>query len=266
MNAKNYILLLFVPMLIFSCEKVIDVDLNEANPAVVIEGNLNYEQGHLEVKITKTASYFGNDNMDKISNAKVIFKHHTGELIEINETSPGVYEDNHILVRPGNLYGLAVEIDGKEYTAESFLRESVPIDSVAYGYYQGNGFFDSGYRVKLYFSDPPDTDNYYRIKVYREGTLQNGVGDLIVFDDSAINGKMIEVTLRGQIFSEGDKAKVEMISLDKNAFEYFSGLRELINTNPGSPAPANPISNFSNGALGYFSAWSSDSKFVDIRK
>jgi hypothetical protein len=266
MNAKNYILLLFVSQLIFSCEKVIDVDLNEANPALVIEGNLNYEQGRLEVKISKTASYFGNDNMDNISNATVTFKHHTGELIEINETSPGVYEDDHLLVRPGNLYGLTVVVDGKEYTAESFLREPVPIDSVAYGYYQGNGFFDSGYRVKLHFSDPPNTDNYYRIKVYREGILQNGVDDLIVFDDFAIDGKMIEVTLRGQIFTKGDKAKVELISLDKNAFEYFSGLRELINTNPGSPAPANPVSNFSNGALGYFSAWSSDSKFVDINR
>lgn len=266
MNAKIYIALMFFSLVLYGCEKVIDVDLNEANPAVVIEGNLNYEQGHLEVKVSKTASYFGNDNMEKISNARVTFKHHTGELIEINETSRGFYTDDHLLVRPGNLYGLTVEIDRKKYIAESFLREPVQIDSVAYGYYQGNGFFDSGYRVKLYFSDPPDIDNYYRIKVYREGVLQNDAGDLIVFDDSAIDGKMIEVTLRGQIFTEGDKAKVELISLDKNAFDYFSGLRELINTNPGSPAPANPVSNFSNGALGYFSAWSSDSKFVDIRK
>jgi len=242
------------------------VDLNEANQAMVIEGNLNNEKGELEVSISKTASFFGNDEMEKISNAKVVFKHHTEELIKINETSPGVYINDHIQSRPGNMYELIVELNGEKYTAESFLNEPVSIDSVAYSYYNGNGFFDGGYRVKLYFSDPPEADNFYRIKVYKNSELQNDVNDLIVFDDSAIKGKTIEVTLRGQSFADGDKATVELITLDENAYEYFSTLRDLVNTNPGSPAPANPISNFSNGVLGYFSAWSNDSKDILIEK
>jgi hypothetical protein len=266
MHFKSYILIFFVSFFVYSCEKVIDVDLNEANQAVVIEGNLNNENGELKVSISKTGSYFGNDAMENISNANVVFKHHTGELITINEISTGVYADDHLLVRPGNMYELIVELNGEKYTAESFLNEPVTIDSVAYSYFNGNGFFDGGYRVKLYFSDPPESDNYYRIKVYKNSELQNDVNDLIVFDDSAINGKTIEVTLRGQSFADGDKARVELITLDENAFEYFSTLRDLINTNPGSPAPANPISNFSNGALGYFSAWSNDSKFIEIKK
>jgi hypothetical protein len=58
---------------------------------------------------------------------------------------------------------------------------------------------------------------------------------------------------------------VQLISLDSAVYEYYKTFTELVNTNPGSAAPANPNSNLSNGALGYFSAWSSDTMSVIIR-
>ena len=263
MTKLYYILTLF---LLFGCEKVIDVNLNEANPVVVIEGNMNYESAKLEVHISKTGSYFETGSGEKVSDAKVILEHHTGEMLEITQISPGTYEKDELLLRPGNVYKLFAEVNGREYEAESLLKEPIPIDSLGYTYYNGNNFFDGGYRVRLYFSDPIDEVNYYRIKVFKNGMLENEVGDLIVFDDSGLDGKVIEVTLRGQPFTAGDRAEVHLITIDKKAYEYFSSLRELANTNPGSPAPANPISNFSNGALGYFSAWSYDSKDILIKK
>lgn len=263
MNKICYILFFLI---LIGCEKVIDVDLNEANPEIVIEGNLSYEKGALEVKISKTASYFESGSGEEVSGAAVFLEHHTGEIIEINETSTGTYEKDRLLVQPDNVYNLRVEVDGEVYTAESFLNEPVKIDSLGYTYYTGNNFFDGGYRVKLYFADPIDEANYYRIKVSKNGKLENEAGDLIVFDDSALDGKIIEVTLRGQSFTAGDTAAVQLITLGKHAYEYLSTLRDLANTNPGSPAPANPISNFSNGALGYFSAWSHESKDILIEK
>jgi hypothetical protein len=56
------------------------------------------------------------------------------------------------------------------------------------------------------------------------------------------------------------------MAIDENAFLYFTTFRDMANTNPGSPAPANPISNFSNGALGYFSAWSFEEKEIIIER
>lgn len=264
MNKLYYILFLFLPVL-FSCEKVIDVDLNGVNPAVVIEGNLSYLDGKLEVKISETASYFDNDSVKKISDASVILKHHTGEEIQVNNRGNGLYKTEDILLHPGNVYELSVGVNGVVYTAESQLNPVVPIDSLGYEYFEGVAFFEGGYRVKLFFSEPLEKENYYRIKVYRNGLLQNKVDDLIVFDDSRINGKIIEVTLRGQDFSVNDTARVELLSIDQLAWNYLSSLRDLANTNPGSPAPANPGTNFNNGALGYFSAWSHDSKTIIIK-
>ena len=95
--------------------------------------------------------------------------------------------------------------------------------------------------------------------------LMQSVSDLVVFDDSGIDGKPIEIKLRGQIFEKGDNAKIEMLSIDKSTWRYFTTLRDIASLNPGSPAPSNPISNFDNGALGYFSAWSYDAKSIIIK-
>jgi len=124
--------------------------------------------------------------------------------------------------------------------------------------------FDGGYRILLYFSDPPGEENFYRVKVHKNGELLNEVGDLIVFDDNRLDGKGIQVRLRGQLFDKGDTATVQLLTIDKNTWRYFTTFREMANLNPGSPAPANPSSNFSNGALGYFSAWSADEKEIII--
>jgi hypothetical protein len=58
---------------------------------------------------------------------------------------------------------------------------------------------------------------------------------------------------------------LQLISLDAGAYEYLRTFQELVNNNPGSAAPANPNTNISNGALGYFSAWSSTIKTAIIK-
>ena len=257
-------LILLLLVILFSCERVIDVDLNEAKPAIVIEGNLSFENGELEVKISKTGSYFSTSPVENVENAIVYLKNTTGTRIDAREVEPGLYKRRNFPAKHDSRYSLHVELDGTEYTAFSYLNPPVKIDSLSYDYQPEARFFDGGYRVLLYFSDPPKVENYYRVRVSKNGKPFNSVSDIIVFDDSRLDGKGIQVRLRGQTFAEGDTANVELLSIDKDAWLYFSTLREMANANPGSPAPANPISNFSNGALGYFSAWSGDEKGIII--
>ncbi len=258
----------FLPFLLvfifFSCERVIDVDLNEAKPAIVIEGNLSYEKGELEVKISKTGSYFGTSPVEKAENAVVYLKNGTGTRTEALEVEPGLYKRRNIPIQSEMNYSLHIEFEGREFTAFSTMHKPVEIDSLSYDYQPEARFFDGGYRVLLYFSDPPKVENYYRVRVTKNGKPFNSVSDIIVFDDSRLDGKGIQVRLRGQTFAKGDTAKIELLSVDKNVWLYFSTLREMANANPGSPAPSNPISNFNNGALGYFSAWSGDEKEIII--
>ena len=251
-------------LVLHGCEKVIDVDLNISEPVAVIEGNLSWKHSSLKVKVTTTGSYFDSGQSEAVEGAVVFLETAAGDLLEVKDEGEGNYRLDRVPLKAGAAYKLITEIDGYEYSAVSVLNPSVKIDSLSGEYYKEARFFDGGYRMQLFFTDPPDYKNYYRVKVYKNGVLFNSADDLIVFDDGALDGKSVQVRLRGQIFAAGDTARVELLSICKDAWEYFNTLREMASLNPGSPSPANPVSNFKNGALGYFSAWSHSSKVAFI--
>ncbi len=266
-SASNFFLILIITGIFISgCEKVIDVDLNEASPALVIQGNLSSDQKVAEVKLTMTTSYFDTLSPEKVTGAKVSLEDGKGQKIVLIETLKGVYATFGLKPVFNTNYKLIVETRDEIYQAESVLNPPVTIDSVTWEYDEGSSFFDAGYYLNVWFSDPPSVQNYYRIQIYRNGLLKRSMDDLIVFNDRYVDGNKVGISLFNDPYYLNDTVRVQLISLDKNAYDYFNTLAELINTNPGSAAPANPNTNFSNGALGYFSAWSSDTLSIIIRE
>ena len=259
--------ILIAALLFAGCEEVIEVDLNEVNPALVIEASLTRSPDLSFVKITKTSNYFGESSeTNTVSNALVSIENESGNLFILKEVEKGIYKSRDIYPQEGLTCKLTVEVEGKRHESYSTLKPAVRIDSIAYFYDPGFAFIDPGYYISLYFSDPPDETNYYRIKMYKNGVYKNRLDNFIILDDKYINGYIMQFDLRARTYEIGQEAKVELISLDKGAYEYYNTFQELISVNPGSAAPANPASNISNGALGYFSAWSSDSKTVIIQE
>lgn len=266
MKSKTFILI-FLVLLFSNCEKVIDVDLNVASPSIVIEATLTNSNNLVQVLISKTGSYFGSNSIQTVSNATVLLEDDTGREFELIEVKSGIYQSmRKINPMPGRKYKIMVTSEGETYEAESMLNYPVEIETLTSNYTEGYSFLRSGYNVNLYFQDPETIRNYYRLKIYVNGKSEELDNDFIIFDDENINGQYIELRIRRKIFDLGDKVSFELVSLDKGAFEYFNSLQELISVNPGSTAPANPTSNFSNGALGYFSAFSSDRKTIVIEK
>ncbi len=259
-------ILLFFVLLLLGCEKVIDVDLNDAHPQVVVEANLSKFPFMAEVKLSKTGSYFGEGESEKIAGANVVVESSLGESFTFTETEKGVYKSTDIEPTENVTYNLTIKTEAEIYESESILNPAIQIDSLNFFFDKGFAFFDEGYITRLYFTDPVDTENFYRIRIYENDTLRDEPDNFIVFDDRLIDGKHIEITLRGNIFDIGDTVSIQLIAIDEGAYEYFNTFKELINVNPGSAAPANPTSNISNGALGFFSAWSSDIKTIIIRE
>jgi hypothetical protein len=251
-------------LLFYGCEKVIDVDLNQADPQIVIEGNVSNGLGFAEVKISKTSSYFDTLQQEKISGANILLTTDFGDSYTFNEVEKGVYKSNENWFREESEYSLEVDVEGVLYESSALLNPPVSIDSVKF-YYENSPFFDPGYYVNVYLLDPPGIENFYRMKYSKNGELQNSIDDLILFDDRFVDGNIIEVTLFNQPFEENDTVTIQLISLDKGAYDYLRTFRDLVNSNPGSAAPANPISNISNGSLGYFSPWSSNTRSAIIK-
>lgn len=259
-----YIILGFIIISLSSCERVIDVDLSDADPAIVIEGNIGDSPKMAEVKIAKTSSYFDDSPGEKLSGAKVTIENEDGSSFILTESEKGIYQSEEVPFQVGKRYRLKVELENELYEGYSVLNPRVRIDSLSYFYEEGFAFIDEGYVLKVYMADPPGVDNYYRLKVLKNGEPRNS-DNFFVFTDQYFDGQPVEISMRSMKFQPDDTVSAQLFAIDKNVFEFYSTFEDLMDTNPGSAAPANPNTNLSNGALGYFSAWSSDKKSIIIK-
>jgi hypothetical protein len=141
-----------------------------------------------------------------------------------------------------------------------------PSDYLFAYFLDGFGFFESGYKVNCFIRDPIEKENYYRIKYYVNGNPVDDTGEISLYTDKLFNGKVVGLGQRSLVFSEDDTLTVELQTIDKATYEYFSTLESISGSVlEQSASPANPISNFNNGALGYFSAYSFDRKTLILK-
>src|SRR6187401_1543292 len=90
-------------LVFFSCQKVIDLELREAEIKYVIEGIITNEPGVCKVYITLSKNFNENNQFSKVSNAVVAVSDNGVEKI-LSETEPGLYETSLINGTPGHVY------------------------------------------------------------------------------------------------------------------------------------------------------------------
>lgn len=253
-------------MLFTSCEKVIDYNLDNSNSAIVIEAVLTDSKEPFAISITKTSPYFGSSKSMQVTGAKVSVKADNGKQRYFTEVSPGTYQLAKVFAAPKVWYTVYVEYEGITYTARSYLNEFVPMVDCTLTYFDGFGFFDSGYKINCFIKDPPNIENYYRLKLYVNGKVVNNEGEMDVYSDKLFDGKVIGLVQNSSVvFDKNDTVLVEVQAIDKSTYNYFSTLESISGLEIiESASPSNPISNFDNGALGYFSAYSFDRRTIII--
>jgi hypothetical protein len=266
-NALRIVSLLLTVLLFCGCEKVINVDLNDASPRIVIEGLINDSPGPYIVMISKSGSYFNQPVLPPVPDAEVIITDNTGIIDTLKETRPGLYLTSKTRGIPGRTYTLRVISDNLEYVGTSTMHSHVRIDSLSLVKSQSDHLDPGGndqteIRVDLhcYFKDPEEK-NFYRIKVFTNDTIHTD--NYRLYDDQYTNGMV--TGLRVAHAESGHTYRIELLSLDKQTYGYYRTLEDLLHTNPifGS-TPANPTTNLSNGALGYFGACAVSSQIIRI--
>lgn len=258
--------MLYILIAFSACEEVIEFDLDNAEEAIVIEGIVNNKKEPFRVLVSKTTAFFGAPKSNPVSGATVRVRTEKGTTRYFEERAPGVYELDKIIALPGLWYILEVQYDSITYTARSFMNEVVKIDEVGFSYFDGFGILDSGYKVSTYIKDPANVENYYRLKYYVNGQPTRDQGGITLYSDHLFDGKAIGLAQRSIVFQETDTLTIELQSIDKAAYDYFSTLENIVGVDfQQSASPSNPISNFSNGALGYFSAHTFDRRTLVIK-
>ena len=251
-------LLLIAAVVVCGCKKVINVSLNNAAPTIVIEGNVSNEAGPYQVKLTTSVSYTTDNIYPGVTGAFVTIKDDsTGVTDQLTETPNGVYTTNNTIGAVGHTYHLYVKSNGQEYTATSTMPQQVLLDSITF--LTTTAFKKSNTNPQPNFQDPVGVYNAYEFLETFHGVASK---QIFVFDDEFSDGRY---TVR-QLFNDssyiqkGDTVQLEMRCIDKNIFYYLKELGRQDPTNGQPTSPANPTSNISNGALGYFSAHTTQRK------
>lgn len=241
-------------LFLYSCEKVIDIDLNNAPPQVVIEANITNEPGPYKVTVTQSVP-FSNDNVyPPVTGAIVKITDNTAGVSNIlTEASPGVYLTGSIEGVEGRNYSLEVQANGKTYTSNSTMPANVLLDSV--NFYTNTFFGITITNPVPNYQDPSGRENYY---LFKQTINSKPLKGLFVFDDRLSDGRYISTQLfnDSNYIEQSDTAEVEMWCIEKNIFNYFTQIIEAQGRGNSGPVanPSNPVSNISGGALGYFSA------------
>jgi hypothetical protein len=266
-DSLHILLLLLITFVFPGCQKVINVDLNEAAPRIVIEGVINDRRGPYTVMISKSGSFFNQPVLPPVTGAVAIITDNSGITDTLKEVNAGIYISSKIRGIPGKTYTLKVMSENEEYEGSSTMFSHVSIDSLTLVKsdpqrfnFGANNQKEIPLEIHCFFRDPFEK-NFYRIKVFRNDSINTQ--NYRLFDDQYTNGQITE--LRVAHATAGDRFRVELYSLDSKTYGYYRTLEDLLYTNPvfGS-TPANPDNNLSNGALGYFGAFAVSSKTIVI--
>lgn len=243
------------------CEKVIDLELDKSDPVLVIDASVNNQLEYQTVKISKTTPFDEKKRFNPVTGALISLTGSNGQNISYTESSPGIYQSIAFRGVPGTKYTLSVLAEGKTYKAISTMPHPVKLDSINVKTF--SFLKDTNSYAAANYHDPRSVQNQYRYILTIKGKIEFEA----VTEDRFSDGNAVSDIIFYELddLRKGDRVDVEMQCIDRAVFKYFFAISQ-IDGNGGPPvAPSDPVSNFSNGALGIFNAYTSNKRTLVIK-
>lgn len=264
---KNHFAVLttaILSILFSSCEKIIDVELNEADKKYVIEANVSNISGEAaEVRISQTKAFNESNVFSGISGAVVTIQVNNNTVYTLTETSTGIYQTNAFTGTPGVVYNLKVMIGTNEFTAICKMPEQlVSLEKLSVDNF---GFAGNSSKVIVpEYVDPVGLGNSYRFIQWVNGVQEKRV---FVYNDELSDGlrstrPLANPNSTGDL-ETGDMVSIVMQCIEPAVYTYWYSLDQAA-TGSSNATPANPVTNIKGGALGYFSAHSISIKSIQV--
>lgn len=273
---------ILVLLAITGCTERIEVKLDETYNRLVVDGCVSTDSRCYQVNLTRSAGYFYNAPVPRVTHAKVILSDGTNTY-QLAETRPGVSgvyaTDNLFEGRAGKTYTLQVvlpeAISGHTtFEASCALHPVTHLDSVTCEFHPDYGK-EGTWFVNLWAQEPGDEVNYYLFDLYRNGILltdsihKKEISEDIFFNGNYLSGLTVmylDQSVEAQRLVPGDTISVQMSGITKEYFNFIDQVkRSDFNLPFFSGSPANIQGNISNGAIGFFAAYSSTYAMTVVR-
>ncbi len=275
MNQLNIIfrnLVLASIVLLTSCTKVIDIDLNSSDPQTVVEAKISDDATEKpEVRLNQSVNFDESNTFPPIKNAFVTLTDQTDNTQDtLKEASAGIYQSSKMVGKTGHTYLLTIKTGSKTFTATASTPRKVTLTDIEMR--AQSLFGNTSYQAIPKYIDPKGIGDNYRFIMSVNGKTKRDI--FVVNDelsDGAPNGRPLFLRAstndtQDSFIKIGDTVSLEMQCIDKGVFNYFNSLGGDGGGPGGGATPANPVSNVKgSGVLGYFSAHTKQIKSVVVK-
>ena len=263
-----FILLTFF---LVSCEDPIEIALPRAESQLVVEGWVTSELRRQEIRLSRTQGFNEPSQELLITTARVTVTDGQNTIFPYQINDDGVYySDSAFAGVEGRFYQLQVILENADTISSPFemMPQLVPIEAITFGSFLRRSEENPREMEEFFFpitfsQDPSTRRNFYRWRISRNGIPFNSPNDIELLDDAAINGNFFPNEFRSFEFNPGDIAQVELLSINRGAFEFLSLLKSQT-TSLGTASGTSPsniggnlfnITNDEVAVLGYFSCY-----------
>lgn len=251
-----------------SCTDVIDLDLDNIEPRLVIEASIDWEDGtsgaDQTIKLSMSTPMFEQQDIPVTGATVTITNDQSNDVFNFIDQNNGNYTTTSFVPVLNQTYTLEVTHNGETFSAQETLIPLPLINEI--NVFQSTEEFDEDLlEVNIEFNNPANEENYYLIK-FQE--LNDQLPDFRVLIDEYFDGRSIPITserdrdedTNQRPYFAGDVVKVELFAISKRYYQYF----DLIDSQLGAgenPFGTTPVeikgniinqTNPANRPFGYF--------------
>lgn len=262
-NLKKIISILIITVFFASCEDKVNVDLDTANPKLVIDANILWQKGtpgnEQKIKLSTTTDYYSNV-IPAVSGATIFIQDISSlttvifPFIEVPNT--GEYVCSSFAPVINHDYLLTINYNGQTYKCTEKLLATPTIDNIEQTTVQGFG--GDEIQVKFFYQDNGTEDNNYLIGVKNSSLAIPEYG---VLKDEFFQGNQMFGFYTDSNLEPGKQLLFSLQGISTRYYNYMNKLLNIAGSGGGSPFATPPATlrgniinqtDENNYPLGYF--------------
>lgn len=262
------IFLLLTTIFFISCEDVIDVPLENANPKLVIDANIKWQIGttgnEQTIKLSLTNDFYTNEVLPA-NGATVTVTNSVNTVYNFVQNPNTVdYICNNFDPIINEIYTLKVIYNGETFTSTAKLLATPPIINIQQLDVTGvDG--NPEIHIKYFYQDNGTEDNFYLLRVDNPKIVYPEYG---VVSDEFFQGNVMFGFYPNKV-EQGSTLKLGVQCITQSHYNYMTKLLNISSQNSGNPFATPPATlrgnivnqtNSENFPFGYFSLSQSDMK------
>lgn len=256
-NRNKILSLVFAVLLSWSCQEIIDLDLEKSATRLVIEGEIVDKNTIQRIKVSQSLNYYDTGKMKPVVDAEISLLDEKDNLIGDFIYNPGdsLYQTfDSLSLDIGSEYKIQIIVNEELLEAKGVILENPTLDSIYYLSDKqlqalGQPVLGEGYFMFVNGKLNNEGVEYFKLDISVNDTLRNSRGAL---SNSVLTSEFFGKEFRALpvpgVFEEKDTVDLDLYTLNEDVYQYYVEFINLLFNDGGvfSPPPVNPSTNIKN--------------------